>query len=321
MIAGRSKRRLKRHSNSDKYRCALGSNRAAHPAKRILDSAGVVPAFQEREDGDARFGLGPQRAPLHEFAFERGEEAFCHGIIEAIIGRPGRGHHSRHRLAVARTRCTATHRESPAMQLDRDPRHPAGTSRSLVDGPDRAAQLLSSRAWHDGNVHGLATRSTRWRTRPALGTAWPPDEGPDSSSRTRRPPRYRAGLPSEPGRDFSWYLALFAKRAVLAAKPPELLEIQTRQTVLTTALVAVRLTHPIADRRSAALELALQPSGRAARANRLHHPSPGTPARTLRVVLPSEHLPCTVSGRPPNRINSIRWVGLLSWRHRGGLRS
>ena len=42
------------------------------------------------------------------------------------------------------------------MQLNRDPRHPAGTSRSLVDGPDRAAQLLSSRAWHDGNVYGLA---------------------------------------------------------------------------------------------------------------------------------------------------------------------
>ena len=103
----------------------------------------------------------------------------------------------------------------------------------------------SRRAWHDGNVHGLATRSTRWRTRPALSTSRPPDDGPDSSSRARRPPRYRAGLPSEPGRGFSWYLALFAKRAVLAAKPPELLELQTRQTVLTTALVAVRLTHPI----------------------------------------------------------------------------
>ena len=169
------------------------------------------------------------------------------------------------------------------------------------------------RAWHDGNVHGLATRSTRWRTRPALGTSWPPDNGPDSSSRARRPPRYRAGLPSEPGRDFSWYLALFAKRAVLAAKPPELLKLQTRQTVLTTALVAVRLTHPIADRRSAALELALQPSGRAARSNRLHHParySGADAAGGLAIGTPPLH--SVGASTKPDQLHPMGWPAFMA---------
>ena len=57
----------------------------------------------------------------------------------------------------------------------------------------------------------------------------------------------------------------------MLAEPGALIEVQTRQTVLTTALVAVRLTHPIADRRGGALELASQLSRRAARADQLHH--------------------------------------------------
>ena len=136
MIAGRSKRGLNRHSNSDKYRCALGSNRAAHPAKRILDSAGVAPAFQEREDGDARFGLGPQRALLHELAFERGEEAFHHDVIEAITGRPGRGHHPH--LPAPLGRCAnEVYCDSPGI--------PGGAARQGPEAPRR--YLQKPRGW------------------------------------------------------------------------------------------------------------------------------------------------------------------------------
>ena len=55
---------------------------------------------------------------------------------------------------------------------------------------------------HVENALGLATRSTRWGRRPTPGTSWPPHGGPGSPSRARRPPRYRTGLPSEPGRGF-----------------------------------------------------------------------------------------------------------------------
>ena len=55
--------------------------------------------------------------------------------------------------------------------------------------------------------------------------------------------------------------------AVLATKLAQLLELQTRQPVLTTPLVSIRLAHPVADRRRGALELTGQLPGRAARAN------------------------------------------------------
>ena len=54
------------------------------------------------------------------------------------------------------------------------------------------------RASHEENAHGFATRSTRWGRRPAPGTSWPPDDGPDSPSRARGLRPDRAGLPSEP---------------------------------------------------------------------------------------------------------------------------
>ena len=89
-------------------RTAFEFVRAQVPQSRV-QSAGVVPGFQEREDGHARFGLGAKRAPLQELAFERGEDAFRHGVIEAVAGRPGRGHHSHlpAPLAERRARCTA----------------------------------------------------------------------------------------------------------------------------------------------------------------------------------------------------------------------
>ena len=38
---------------------------------------GCVPAFQEREDGHARFGLSPKRAPLQELAASRSPSNRC----------------------------------------------------------------------------------------------------------------------------------------------------------------------------------------------------------------------------------------------------
>ena len=152
------------------------------------------------------------------------------------------------------------------MQLGMDPRHPIGASGSLVDGPDRAVQLLVALAT-------IGTPTASPRVVPAGGDA-------QHSAHRGHPmmglirlheledlsgivPVSRANQAAA----FFNILALFAKLAVLAAKPPHLLELQTRQTVLTTARVAVRLTYPIADRRSRALELASQLTGRAARAN------------------------------------------------------
>ena len=97
-------------------------------------------------------------------------------------------------------------------------RKPCGWSGSCRATPRRAC--------HDWNAHGLATRSTRWRRRPALGTSWPPDDGPDSPSRARRPPRYRAGLPSKPGRGFfyisrssrSWRFSRRSRRSSSSSK-------------------------------------------------------------------------------------------------------
>ena len=54
---------------------------------------GVIPAFQKFKDGHARLSLSAKAAPVDEFAFERGEEALGHRVVEAIAGRPGRGHH------------------------------------------------------------------------------------------------------------------------------------------------------------------------------------------------------------------------------------
>ena len=49
-------------------------------------------------------------------------------------GQAGLTHQPSHALA--------THRASVAVQLGMDPRHPVGASRTLVDGPNRPAQLL-----------------------------------------------------------------------------------------------------------------------------------------------------------------------------------
>src|SRR5262249_60368197 len=64
-----------------------------------------------------------------------------------------------------------------------------------------------------------ATRSTRWRRRPAPGTRWPRGASPGAPSRTRIPGRERVGLPGEPGRGFSEDVPLFAEDLDLPAQP------------------------------------------------------------------------------------------------------
>ena len=48
---------------------------------------GVVPAFDELEDGQLRLGMGTEGASLDEFTFKCGEETLTHGVIVAIAHR------------------------------------------------------------------------------------------------------------------------------------------------------------------------------------------------------------------------------------------
>src|SRR2546427_4318072 len=48
----------------------------------------------------------------------------------------------------------------------------------------------------------IATRSTRWRRLPALGTSWPPGSAPSARQRTGTPLRDPAGLLGEEGAGF-----------------------------------------------------------------------------------------------------------------------
>src|SRR5437762_11433394 len=105
---------------------------------------------------------------------------------------------------------------------------------------------------------GRPTRSTRWRRRPARGTAWQSDARPGGSSRTRILGRDRAGLPSEPGRGFFQDVTLLAKRLVLTTEALQLLPLLGRQTVLAAAVVAIGLGDPVADRLCRRLELLRQ---------------------------------------------------------------
>jgi hypothetical protein len=49
-----------------------------------MPARGVVPAFDELKASDPRFGLGFELAAVEQFAFERREEAFAHGIVEGL---------------------------------------------------------------------------------------------------------------------------------------------------------------------------------------------------------------------------------------------
>ncbi len=66
-----------------------------------MTAMGVVPAFDEFEDGHARFYLGFEAAAVEQFTFERGEETLAHRVIEAIADRAHRGPHAGLAAALA----------------------------------------------------------------------------------------------------------------------------------------------------------------------------------------------------------------------------
>ena len=170
----------------------------------------------------------------------------------------------------------AAHRRS----LARRARHECGERRRCLarrDGSRGCDRAAPRRSRPVSTAPGLATRSTRWWRPPAAGTSWRRDTWPGWLSRTRRPGRDRAGLPSEPGRGFCQYLAFLAQPAVLAPEPSQLLALGTGQAVMRAALVTVGLADPVADRLGGWLELPSQLLRRAARANQLDHllPEPG----------------------------------------------
>ena len=54
---------------------------------------GVVPALDEIEDCHARLDLGLGTTPVKQLAFEGGEEALAHGVVETVAHRThGRPH-------------------------------------------------------------------------------------------------------------------------------------------------------------------------------------------------------------------------------------
>jgi len=53
----------------------------------------LTQAVDEIKDRDAGFDVGLEAAPVQQFAFERGEKALAHGVVEAIsYGTHGRPH-------------------------------------------------------------------------------------------------------------------------------------------------------------------------------------------------------------------------------------
>src|SRR5215467_15638986 len=108
---------------------------------------------------------------------------------------------------------------------------------------------------------GQPTHSTRWRRRPARGTAWRSDARPGGFSRTRILGRDRAGLPSEPGRGFFQDVALLAQRLHLTPEAAQLLALLGGQTVLAAAVVAIGLGDPVADRLAVGSNFSASSSG------------------------------------------------------------
>jgi len=49
-----------------------------HIAEGGVAAAGIVPALDELDDGDARLGLGLERPPVWQLAFECREETLAH---------------------------------------------------------------------------------------------------------------------------------------------------------------------------------------------------------------------------------------------------
>src|SRR5690349_7604671 len=58
-----------------------------------MTAARVIPTFDEIEYRHACLDLGLEAAALEQLAFERGEKALAHGIVETVSHRTHRGPH------------------------------------------------------------------------------------------------------------------------------------------------------------------------------------------------------------------------------------
>lgn len=106
---------------------------------------GAVPALDELEDRHARFGLGVKTATVEQLAFERGEKAPAHRVVQAITDRTHRGLHTS--LAAA---------------------HSKG-DRRVLGGFKRSSQYLDGRNWDD---YSKAPLGSIWASSVAVaGTA------------------------------------------------------------------------------------------------------------------------------------------------------
>src|ERR1700761_4070271 len=75
----------------------------------------VVPPFDEFEDRHARLDLSFEVAPVKQFAFEGGEEALAHGVVEAIAYGTHRRPHTCRLTALAKGQRTNSVRRWVAM--------------------------------------------------------------------------------------------------------------------------------------------------------------------------------------------------------------
>src|SRR6266487_3135731 len=59
-----------------------------------MSTSGIVPTFDEVEEGEARVGLGAEAFAIEQLALERREEALTHGVVVGVA-------HTAHRRANA----------------------------------------------------------------------------------------------------------------------------------------------------------------------------------------------------------------------------
>ena len=59
-----------------------------------MTAVGIVPTLDELKDRHARLDLGFEVTAVEQFAFEGGEEALAHGIVEAVAHRTHRRSHA-----------------------------------------------------------------------------------------------------------------------------------------------------------------------------------------------------------------------------------
>src|SRR5260221_7695857 len=61
--------------------------------ERRVAAMRVVPALDEVEDRHPRLDLGLELAPVEQLAFQGGEKALAHGVVETVADRTHRGSH------------------------------------------------------------------------------------------------------------------------------------------------------------------------------------------------------------------------------------